>query len=57
MSEFLGIPNENEVKRLYQEYGMMEDQVKRDVALVRKWMLTQPHLPVFPESKNSNYYL
>jgi len=49
------IPNEDEVKKLYKEYGMTEDQVKRDVARVRKWMLSQPHLPVFPESKNSNY--
>lgn len=53
MPDYLTIPNEAEVKKLYKEYGMTEDQVERDVARVRKWMLSQPHLPVFPESKNS----
>jgi len=52
MSEFLVIPNEDEVKRLYNEYNMTPDQIKTNVDLIRKWISLQPHLPVFPESKN-----
>lgn len=52
MSEYLVIPNEVEEDRLFKHYNMTKEQVKKDVAIVRKWMLTQPNLPVFPESKN-----
>ncbi|XP_060881508.1 alpha-tocopherol transfer protein-like [Metopolophium dirhodum] len=52
MPEYHVIPNEEEVKRLKKEYGLTKDQITKDVATVRSWMLTQPHLPKFPESKN-----
>ncbi|XP_050435849.1 alpha-tocopherol transfer protein-like [Adelges cooleyi] len=52
MSELLILPNSQEVANLYHEYDMNQSQVKRDVANIRKWMTTQPHLPEFPESKN-----
>jgi len=55
MQEYLVIPNVQEENRLFNDYDMTKEQVKRDVAIVRKWMLTQPHLPEFPESKNGNY--
>lgn len=55
MPEYLAIPNEQEVDRLFKAYDMTKEQVKRDVAVVRKWMSSQPHLPEFPESKNGNY--
>lgn len=55
MPEYHVIPNEEEVKRLKKEYGLTKDQITKDVATVRNWMLTQPHLPKFPESKNGNY--
>jgi len=55
MPEYHVIPNEYEVSRLMKEYGLSKQQVKKDVATVRNWMLTQPHLPKFPESKNGNY--
>lgn len=55
MSEYLVIPNEDEEERLFKQYNMTKERVKKDVAIVKKWMLTQPHLPEFPESKNSNY--
>ncbi|XP_050535767.1 uncharacterized protein LOC126902484 [Daktulosphaira vitifoliae] len=53
------IPVSKEVDRLYSEYGMNKDQVKADVANIRKWMLTQPHLPIFPEEKSEelNYQI
>lgn len=55
MPEYHVIPNEEEVKRLKKEYGLTKDQITKDVATVRSWMLTQPHLPKLPESKNGNY--
>jgi len=55
MPEYHVIPNEEEVKRLQKEYGLTKDQITKDVAMVRSWMLTQSHLPKFPESKNGNY--
>lgn len=56
MPEYLVVPNEQQIERLFKEYGMTNEQVKRDVAIVRKWMLSQPHLPEFPESKNGNFF-
>jgi len=55
MPEYHVIPNEEEVKRLKKEYGLTKDQITKDVATVRCWMLTQPHLPKLPESKNGNH--
>ncbi|CAH1716271.1 alpha-tocopherol transfer protein-like [Aphis gossypii] len=52
MPEYYVIPNEDGVKRLMKEYGLTRDQINDDVATVRNWMLTQPHLPRLPESKN-----
>lgn len=52
MPEYLVIPNEQEVDNLLIEYNMTHENIKSDVAIVRKWMLSQPHLPVLPESKN-----
>lgn len=57
MPEYYVIPNEDGVKRLMKEYGLTRDQINDDVATVRNWMLTQPHLPRLPESKNGNYLL
>lgn len=54
MPEYLVIPNEQEADKLLKEYDMTNENIKSDVAIVRKWMLTQPHLPVLPESKNGN---
>lgn len=56
MSEYLAIPNKSEEHKLFEEYGMTNDQVQKDVAIVKKWMMTQPNLPEFPESKNGHYY-
>lgn len=55
MTELLVIPNEREEARVFKEYGMTEEQVKTDVAAIRQWMLLQPYLPEFPDSKNGNY--
>jgi len=55
MPEYYVIPNEDGVKKIMKEYGLSKDQIDKDVATVRDWMLTQPHLPKFPESKNGNY--
>lgn len=57
MPEYYVIPNESEVNRLTKEYGLIKEQVNKDVATVRNWMVTQPNLPKFPESKNGNYNL
>lgn len=55
MPEYLVIPNEDEEERLFKHYDMTKEQVKKDVAIVRKWMSTQPNLPEFPASKNGSY--
>lgn len=55
MTERLIIPKECEVDRIFKDYNMTKEQVKQDVANIRKWMQSQPYLPEFPESKNGNY--
>ncbi|XP_025203008.1 alpha-tocopherol transfer protein-like [Melanaphis sacchari] len=52
MPEYYVIPNQDEVKRLIKEYGMKKEEINKDVVTVKNWMLVQPHLPKFPESKN-----
>lgn len=56
MPEYLVIPNDYEVDKLLKEYDMTKEEVKSDVAIVRKWMLSQPHLPVLPDSKNGTVF-
>uniref|UniRef100_A0A2S2QXJ0 Alpha-tocopherol transfer protein-like n=1 Tax=Sipha flava TaxID=143950 RepID=A0A2S2QXJ0_9HEMI len=52
MPEFLVIPNKYEETRLFKDYNMNKEQIKVDVSNIRKWIISQPHLPEFPESKN-----
>lgn len=52
MVDSLVLPNEHEENRLFVKYNMTNAQVKRDVAVIRQWMLTCSNLPKFPESKN-----
>lgn len=57
MPEYLVIPNEYEERRLFKSYDLTSEQIKIDVAVVREWMSSQPHLPKFPESKNGKLLL
>lgn len=52
MADYLDLPNELEVNRLFVDYNMTSTQIKKDIAIIRKWMLTRSNLPEFPESKN-----
>ncbi|KAK7602837.1 hypothetical protein V9T40_006811 [Parthenolecanium corni] len=42
------LTDEDAVRRLFAEYKMTKEGVRRDVAIVRQWMLKQPHLPRVP---------
>jgi hypothetical protein len=55
MPEFLVIPNKYEETRLFKDYNMNKEQIKDDVSNIRKWIISQPHLPEFPESKNGKF--
>lgn len=55
MAEYFILPNELEENKLFEQYNMTTAQVKNDVSVIRRWMLTQPNLPEFPESKNGNH--
>lgn len=42
------LTDEDAVRRLFAEYKMTKEGVRRDVAIIRQWMLKQPHLPRVP---------
>lgn len=52
MNNCIVLSNEFDENSLFKEYNMTNTQVKKDVAIIRKWMLTQQNLPELPESKN-----
>lgn len=52
-------PDQEGVRNLLKEFNMKPETVRQDVALVRQWMMKQPHFPRIPESKDEeiNYWI
>ncbi|KAK7863383.1 hypothetical protein R5R35_004347 [Gryllus longicercus] len=50
-------PNEEQLRKIYEQMGVTEESLDRDVIILQEWLTKQPHLPSPADPRRLQWYL